>query len=61
MLPVYSRRVFDVKVDYIHANPVRRGLVVSPEDWPDSNFRQLVLEDASVAFLCDGWEMAPIR
>ena len=26
VLPVYSRRVLDVKVDYIRANPVRRGL-----------------------------------
>ena len=60
VLPVYSRRVFDVKVDYIHANPVRCGLVVSPEDWPESSFRQLMLDDMSGAFLCDGWEMAPI-
>jgi len=26
-------------VDYIHLNPVRRGLVQRPEDWPWSSFR----------------------
>ena len=60
VLPVYSRGVFDVKVDYIHANPVRRGSVASPEQWPDSSFRQLALDDTSGAFLCDGWETVPI-
>ena len=27
------------KVDYIHANPVRRGLVDNPADWPWSSWR----------------------
>jgi len=27
------------KMEYIHANPVRRGLVNSPEDWKFSSFR----------------------
>jgi putative transposase len=27
------------KLDYIHNNPVRRGLVKSPEDWEHSSFR----------------------
>ena len=27
------------KVDYIHANPVRRGLVAQPGDWPWSSWR----------------------
>jgi len=26
------------KIDYIHANPVRRGLVDIPADWPHSSF-----------------------
>ena len=26
-------------IDYIHANPVRRGLVEHPEDWPWSSAR----------------------
>lgn len=27
------------KIDYIHANPVRRGLVAHPSDWPYSSYR----------------------
>ena len=31
------------KLRYIHRNPVKRGLVASPEDWPWSSFRQYAL------------------
>ncbi len=31
--------MFREKLDYIHNNPVRRGLVARPEDWPWSSFR----------------------
>jgi putative transposase len=27
------------KIRYIHLNPVRRGLVEKPEDWPWSSYR----------------------
>ena len=57
VLPVYSRRVLDLKVDYVHANPVRRELVIGPEQWPHSSFRQLELGEASARFTCDGWEV----
>ena len=30
------------KLRYIHRNPVRRGLVSSPEQWPCSSFRHYV-------------------
>jgi putative transposase len=30
------------KLRYIHRNPVRRGLVLSPEQWPWSSFRHYV-------------------
>jgi putative transposase len=38
----YDRNIDSVKtlgaiIDYIHANPVRRGLVLRPEDWPWSS------------------------
>ena len=35
------RSVSDVheKIHYIHRNPVRRGLVARPEDWPWSSYR----------------------
>ena len=40
----YDRNIVELKtawlsVDYIHNNPVRRGLVVSPQDWPWSSAR----------------------
>ena len=36
---VWSECKFREKLRYIHRNPVRRGLVDSPEDWPWSSFR----------------------
>jgi hypothetical protein len=56
VFPAYSGKVLEQKVDYIHANPVRRGLAATPADWHDSSFRQLVLGCADVSFVCDGWE-----
>ena len=35
---VYSAQKLREKLDYIHANPVKRGLVVHPEDWPWSSW-----------------------
>ena len=61
VFPAYSRHVLDVKVAYVHANPVRHKLVASPEDWPHSSFRQLMLGETSGALSCDDWDMVPIR
>ena len=36
---VWSEKKFVEKLRYIHRNPVRRGLVERPEDWPWSSFR----------------------
>ncbi len=30
---VFTRDVLDQKLAYLHANPVRKGLVACPEDW----------------------------
>ena len=35
-------------LDYMHNNPVTRGLVNSPEDWPWSSWRFYYLKDASI-------------
>ena len=35
---VWSERKFVEKLRYIHRNPVHRGLVAQPEDWPWSSF-----------------------
>jgi putative transposase len=36
---VYTRKKYAEKLNYIHMNPVRRGLVSSPELWRWSSFR----------------------
>jgi REP element-mobilizing transposase RayT len=55
---VWQRRFYDLnvwsekkrleKLNYMHANPVKRGLVSSPDQWPWSSFRFYYLEDASM-------------
>jgi putative transposase len=36
---VWSEMKFVEKLRYLHRNPVKRGLVARPEDWPWSSFR----------------------
>ena len=36
------------KLNYMHNNPVKRGLVRSPEEWPWSSFRFYYLNDTSL-------------
>ena len=38
--PVWSAKKEKEKLGYIHRNPVERGLVARPEDWPWSSFLQ---------------------
>ncbi len=57
MLPIYSEAVSRTKVNYIHANPVRRGLVATPGDWVHSSYRQLACGADDVAFACDAWDV----
>ncbi len=37
---VFSEKKRVEKLRYMHRNPVHRGLVLKPEDWPWSSFRQ---------------------
>jgi putative transposase len=39
---IRDARDFKMHLDYIHANPVKHGLVGSPKDWPWSSFSQWV-------------------
>ena len=36
---ILTQRKFVEKLRYMHRNPVKRGLVEKPEDWPWSSFR----------------------
>ena len=36
-VPIWGAKAALTKIEYIHGNPVRRGLAVLPEDWPYSS------------------------
>jgi putative transposase len=39
------------KLNYMHGNPVKRGLVSSPGDWLWSSWRFYFLQDASILYM----------
>jgi hypothetical protein len=43
---VYTRKKREEKLHYIHQNPVRRGLVLTPEQWPWSSARDYLRDEA---------------
>jgi len=45
---VYSEKKRLEKLNYMHGNPVKCGLVASPEQWPWSSFQFYYLNDSSV-------------
>ena len=47
-LNIWSEKKRQEKLNYMDANPVKRGLVAAPELWPWSSFRFYYLEDASL-------------
>jgi putative transposase len=49
-----TEKLFE-KMDYIHSNPVRRGLVGRPEDWKWSSFRHLALGEDSLVEIGSQW------
>ena len=48
---IFSKNVLKAKIEYIHANPVRRGLVENPADWLWSSWRSYYLKDDSVLYV----------
>jgi REP-associated tyrosine transposase len=47
-LNVWSEKKRLEKLTYMHNNPVKRGLVSQPEDWPWSSWRFYYLADSSI-------------
>ena len=47
-IPIYSDKVMKQKLDYIHMNPVKRGLVQNPEDYKYSSFRNYYFNDHEI-------------
>ena len=45
---IWSPKKRDEKLTYMHNNPVKRGLVKQPGDWPWSSWRFYFLNDASL-------------
>jgi len=43
-----NEEILRQKIEYIHGNPVRRGMVDSPEDWWYSSYRNYHLNDHSI-------------
>lgn len=56
----YDRNVrtweeFNIKLRYLHRNPVKRGLVAKPEQWPWSTFRHYAFRELSVVEIESEW------
>jgi REP element-mobilizing transposase RayT len=45
---VTTERVFKIKMDYIHFNPVKAGLVKEMVDWKFSSYRNYMYDDNSI-------------
>jgi putative transposase len=45
---VYSRKKVREKLEYMHANPVVRGLVKHPKDWPWGSFLYYAKDEAGL-------------
>ncbi|HEY1264695.1 MAG TPA: hypothetical protein VGF06_14305 [Terriglobales bacterium] len=44
-----------MKLRYLHRNPVKRGLVESPEDWKWSSFRHYALREVGTVEIESEW------
>jgi putative transposase len=49
------------KLRYMHRNPVKRGLVETPEQWRWSSYRFYLLEEAGLVGVNQGWPMISFR
>jgi len=45
---IWTAKKVEEKLNYMHNNPVKRGLVKEPGDWPWSSWRFCFLHDASL-------------
>jgi putative transposase len=45
---IWSEKKIHARLNYMHNNPVKRGLVAPPGDWPWSSWRYYYLDDSSV-------------
>jgi REP element-mobilizing transposase RayT len=58
---VFTSRKRVEKLRYMHRNPVKRGLVASPEEWRWSSYRFYFLEEAGTVRVNEGWTEISFR
>ena len=58
---VWTTRKRAEKLRYMHRNPVKRGLVESPEQWRWSSYRFYLLDDAGQVRVNEGWGKISFR
>ncbi len=58
---VWSAKKRVEKLRYMHRNPVKRGLVVSREQWRWSSYRFYLLEEAGPVQVNVGWRKISFR
>ncbi len=52
---VYTKKKRIEKLRYMHRNPVKRGLVQEPQDWPWSSFRHYLTGEEGVVEIESEW------
>jgi putative transposase len=52
---LYGRKALSEVIRYIHRNPVKRGLVEKPEDWPWSSFRHYATGEQGTVEIESQW------
>lgn len=52
---IYTEHFLRQKLNYIHRNPVRAGLVAKPEEYAYSSYRNYVLNDDRLIEIDKGW------
>ncbi len=58
---VFTQAKLAEKLRYMHRNPVKRGLVESPELWRWSSYRWYALQEMGAVHLNAGWEEPTLR
>ncbi|MBV6478800.1 MAG: hypothetical protein HGGPFJEG_01557 [Ignavibacteria bacterium] len=53
---IITDRVLRTKVNYVHYNPVKAGLVLNPEDWKYSSARNYMFGDHSIIEVNTKWD-----
>jgi len=58
---VWTTKKREEKLRYMHRNPVKRGLVGSPEQWRWSGYRFYLWDEAGPVRVNDGWMKISFR